>query len=91
MKLNIGTSPEYTFTTLDLGEPDEKYGYFETGDLSDTAGNLYLYLDGQEIGSIFFYREEDGRITATLGRFDPDKEEWDEKNPLEINQREEEK
>lgn len=88
MQLNIGSDSDVIFASINIGEPAEEYGYFDTGELSETAGNLYLYVDGQEIGSVFFYREKDGRITATLGRYDPDREQWDEVNPLEIKERE---
>lgn len=66
--------------TIDLGEAIPNY--FEEGDLGSTAGNLYLGLDGKEYGSLFFYRENDGTVTITLGAFDFAKQEWDEKNPL---------
>lgn len=66
--------------SIDLGEPGER-GYFEEGELANTGGNLYLNLDGEEYGSLFFF-QRDGVVTITLGAFDPHRHEWVEKGVL---------
>lgn len=70
-----------TLGNIDLGEPSD-HGEFDEGDLAPTSGNLYLYLDGKEYGSLFFFRRKDGTVTITLGQFDADKQEWVEKAEL---------
>ncbi len=66
---------------IDLGEAEPRSGYFDEGDLASTSGNLYIEIDGQEYGSLFFMIE-DGRLTITLGQFDFTNELWEERNPL---------
>lgn len=73
-------NPQRPLADIDLGEPTEA-GYFEQGDLSSTAGNLYLHVDGQEWGSLFFYMQGD-TLTITLGQHDPQDWDWVETNPI---------
>lgn len=70
-----------TLADIDLGEASDA-GYFEGGDLGSTAGNLYIRLDGVEYGSLFFFRETDGRVTVTLGAFDAASQDWVERKTL---------
>lgn len=78
MKLTLDACK--TLAEIDLGESDR--GYFDDKDLGVTGGNLYLYLDGVEYGSLFFFRREDGTVTITLGQLDLQTQEWEERNPL---------
>lgn len=41
-------------------------GYFDAGELAGYGGNLYLFADGVEIGSLFFHTV-DGRLRVALG------------------------
>lgn len=67
---------------FELGEPSES-GFYDADDgaLADYGGNLYLYVDGVELGSLFFFAEN-GRMTVTLGRLDVESGEWVEANPI---------
>lgn len=49
------------------------------GDLSANGGNLYLYIDGRELGSLFISYDEHGRPSITLGQYDPETEGWEER------------
>lgn len=82
--LTLGTGPDRpAFARLDI-TPVEG-GFIEGGDLGETGGNLYLYLDGQEWGSLFIHYI-DGTPQITLGQHAPDTDdcegEWCERNPL---------
>ncbi len=68
---------------IDLGEPsdDDGHGFFDDGDLAAYGGNLYLHLDGQEYGSLFFY-VTGGRPRIELGQFQPETQQWEPANPL---------
>lgn len=68
---------------IDLGEPsdDDGHGFFDDGDLAAYGGNLYLYLDGQEYGSLFFYTVE-GKARIELGQLVPEAQQWESVNPL---------
>jgi hypothetical protein len=80
LELDTGAS---RVAKLDLGDPAPD-GYFDDGDLVATSGNLYLYVDDVEIGSLFFYQSKNGAITVTLGEFDVDRQDWVDRNPLVI-------
>ena len=74
-----------TIADIDLGETVESgtgLGYFDAGELSATGGNLYLNIDGEEYGSLFFFREPDGTVSITLGSFDPERQDWVESATL---------
>lgn len=60
MIIKLGPNPDTTLLKLDLGEPLD--GYYDGGDLADSAGNLYIYADGVEVGSLYF-----AQGTVTLG------------------------
>lgn len=66
---------------LDLGEPSEDGGYYDNGDLAGLAGNLYIHVDGQEWGSLYFWARN-GEPTISLGQYDPWSEQWEDRNPL---------
>lgn len=68
---------------VDLGDPvpGGSTQFFEAGELGSTSGNLYLYLDEVEVGSLFF-TVHDGQVHVTLGRFDAETQDWIEQNPL---------
>ncbi len=68
---------------IDLGESSdtEGHGFYDDGDLAAYGGNLYLYLDGQEYGSLFFYTV-DGKPRIELGQFRPEPQQWESVNPL---------
>lgn len=72
-----------TIATIDLGEANrdgvistDHGSYFESGDLGFTSGNLYINIDGQEYGSLFFFQKPDGTITITLGHIDVEHGDW---------------
>ena len=52
----------------------------DAGELAGYGGNLYLFADGVEIGSLFFHTV-DGRLRVALGQFDPQGG-WVERNPV---------
>lgn len=81
MKLTIELGHRHI--DIDLGEPSdaEGHGFFDDGDLAGYGGNLYLYLDGQEYGSLFFYTV-DGKPRIELGQFRPEPQQWESVNPL---------
>ena len=69
---------------LDLGEASRD-GDYDDGDLGFTAGNLYLVVDGEEWGSLYFHAgsgERPGGPTITLGQYDAWSENWEARNPL---------
>ena len=76
-----------TVASVELGpaaepsNPGVGVGYFDAGDLAGYGGNLYLFADGVEIGSLFFHTV-DGRLRVALGQFDPQEQEWVERNPV---------
>lgn len=76
LTLKTGSS---TRIALNLGNAND--GYFDEGDLAEYYGNIYLLIDGQEYGSLFVHRDGE-RITITLGRYSPDRRQWEEVNPL---------
>lgn len=81
MKLTI----ELGHRQIDIGpgKPSdaECHGFFDDGDLAAYGGNLYLYLDGQEYGSLFFYTV-DGKPRTELGQFRPEPQQWESVNLL---------
>lgn len=85
-RITMETGP-CTVASLELGaasEPDGPgvgVGYFDAGDLAVFGGNLYLFVDGEEIGSLFFHTV-DGKLRVELGQFDPDEQDWVARNPL---------
>lgn len=68
--------------TIDLGPSSGVY--FDRGDLAAVAGNLYLFIDGKEYGSLFFHRtrDEGGEVAVELGQFDATEQQWVSRNPL---------
>lgn len=62
---------------FDLGEPDES-GMFDT----EYGGNLYLFIDGAEYGSLLARTDTDGQITLTLGQENDGDQEWQQRNPV---------
>lgn len=71
---------------VDLGAAEpvtQGTGYFDAGDLAGFGGNLYLFADGLEIGSLFF-STENGRLRVQLGQFDPSDDEWVARNPISV-------
>lgn len=51
-------------------------------DLEPLNGNIYIYVDGAEYGSLFFHRDDDGRVVVSLGQYDGDAEQWVPRNPV---------
>lgn len=72
-----------TSLTLNLGETrsTEGIGFFDDGDLASYGGNIYLHIDGQEYGQLFFYTEN-GQPRIELGQFTPASQQWEPANPL---------
>ena len=66
-ELDLGPAPSVTIAN------DDPY---DQGDLALTGGNLYIYIDGVEHGSIWFHIGTDGRPRVTLGQFDREQEWW---------------
>ena len=71
MRITMGAD-RGTVTSIELGpaaepsNPGVGVGYFDAGDLAGYGGNLYLFADGVEIGSLFFHTV-DGRLRVALG------------------------
>lgn len=57
---------------LDLGPLTDE----DDGDLSMYGGNLYVHIDGVEVGSLWFHRDDDGQVIVTFGSFDPASGQW---------------
>ncbi len=51
-------------------------------EFGDYDGNLYIFIDGKEYGSLHFSEGEDGKPKVTLGQYDDASEEWQSRNPL---------
>lgn len=68
---------------IDLGDPSDEdgHGFFDGGDLAAYGGNLYMHIDGQEYGSLFFYTVA-GKARVELGQFLPEVQQWESVNPL---------
>lgn len=81
MKLSLDL--DHRQIDIDLGIPsdDDGHGFFDNGDLGSYGGNLYLRIDGQEYGSLFFYTV-DGNVRIELGQFLPEPQQWEPVNPL---------
>lgn len=85
MRITMGAD-RGTVTSIELGpaaeptNPAVGVGYFDAGELAGYGGNLYLFADGVEIGSLFFHTV-DGRLRVALGQFDPQGG-WVEQNPV---------
>ena len=71
LTLNFGHRQE----EIDLGEPDARDGLFDNGEIGAYAGNIYLYVDGREYGSLFIYHDDQGPVIE-LGQFDETADEW---------------
>lgn len=56
-------------------------GGWAGGDLSANGGNLYLYIDGKEMGSIWIQYDADGP-KVTLGQYDPETMDWEERSTV---------
>lgn len=80
LTLHSDDGPNTPLVTIDLGEPSES-GYYGSGDLAFTGGNLYLYLDGEEYGSLFIVNRN-GRPEIALGQYDHAAEDYVFRNPL---------
>ena len=78
MKLTLGFSPHDNLeplATIDLGPrgtigPDG----CDTGDLALTSGNLYLSLNGRELGSLWIRKDQYGHVCMSLGSWVEDSE-----------------
>ena len=55
--------------------------YLDEGDLAGTSGNLYIVVNGEEYGSLFFHRVN-GEVMITLGRYEQEEEGWVERSTL---------
>lgn len=69
---------------LFAGDPTDHTGKIEIEDaevdetmvhLGPYAGNVYLYVDEEEWGSLYFYMK-DGKLRIGLGQYDADADEW---------------
>lgn len=79
--IGFGTAaPDQEMFRIDLGQADSA-GEFTGGTLGFTGGNLYLFVDGQEYGSLYF-TEEGGDLQVTLGQYTTRTEEWEPTNPI---------
>lgn len=65
--------------SIDLGGLNG--GYLGHDDLAATGGNLYLFIDGEEWGSLFFHMV-DGKLRIELGQFDFETGDWESKSRL---------
>lgn len=83
--LSLGLAPtdeQRPYLSLDVTpEGAQERGDLAAGDLIATSGNLYLYVDGVEYGSLLL-TWSDGQPQITLGRYDEDTEDWQPTNPV---------
>ena len=70
MKLTLDAAAG-TLAEIDLGDLVET-----EGELEATGGNLYLYIDGIEVGSLWFHRNGDN-VSVTLGAFSEATQGWE--------------
>lgn len=83
MKIALGQIPPGEgppLLDLELTDPD-RYGDFNEGELAATGGNLYIFIDGQEWGSLYF-NMQDGQPSVRLGQYDHASDEWKELSKL---------
>jgi hypothetical protein len=71
LQIDTFTPTEATPAVFDIG-PDG-----DGGVLTQNGGNLYLYADGHEIGSLWFHRDVDGVLRVTLGSLNLEASEWE--------------
>ena len=62
IQLNFGTSPVLEFP---LVLDDDKWP--ADGPLVQSGGNLYISVDGTDIGSLFFHRDAEGNLAIAFG------------------------
>ena len=81
VKLHAGST---VIAEFDLGDPAPTTdGLFDGGALGETGGNLYIEVDGVEVGSLLFSAPEpSGRLEILAGAFDSSESWWTEQNPL---------
>ena len=83
MKIELRTDPDSDAgLLLALDAPITDGDYIEEGDLGLTGGNLYIFIDGQEHGSLYFYGMR-GRPRIMLGQPAAEGEGvWVDRNPI---------
>lgn len=77
MKIQLSSSETLDERTViaDFDAPTDDEGYVVGGPLGGTVGNLYIFIDGVECGSLFFYRDAKGD-SVSLGTYTGEPE-WD--------------
>ena len=65
-------------TREDGGFGDDHAG----GGLASQGGNLYLEIDGKELGSLWITYDEKGEPKITLGQYDPESGDWVERSSV---------
>jgi hypothetical protein len=52
------------------------------GAVAAQGGNLYLYIDGREMGSLWITYDDDGTPKITLGQYDEESQGWEERSEV---------
>lgn len=80
MKIQLSSSETLDERTIiaDFDAPTDDDGYVVGGPLAGTSGNLYVFINGVEYGSLFFHRfvEKD---SVSLGAYSDETEWWEPK------------
>lgn len=83
MKIELRTDPDSrNGLLLALDAPLSGGDFVGEGDLGLTGGNLYIFIDGEEYGSLFFYGMR-GKPRIMLGQSAAEEEgTWIDRNPI---------
>ena len=83
MKIELRTDPDSrNGLLLALDAPLSGGDFVGEGDLGLTGGNLYIFIDGQEYGSLYFYGMR-GEPRIMLGQCESERDfDWVDRNPI---------
>ena len=82
--LTVGLAPgdhQRPLASIDVTPEDDAPVSLAAGGLTATSGNLYLYVDGIEYGSLLIEWIE-GKPSIHLGQYDDQTEDWEPRNPI---------
>lgn len=55
-----------------------------TFDSESVENNIVIRVNGKEFGTLFFARDGKGSLEVMLGQFDPQQQEWVDRNPIQV-------